>query len=1364
MLRQGLFLSGFLFLWLCCQAAEPLRFNHISIDEGLSHSIVNTIYQDSTGFMWFGTGNGLNRYDGYTIRRFLEVKDQPEKIAVVTIFEAFGSLWVASELNLLRFDASREQLRTCRSKALDEVLARAKIQSVFVSGQLIVLATFAEIVTIDPVSYSVRQIVSPSDKQRLLGSVIKIIQPKPSGALLIACSKGIVSVYNQTITPFTPTYTIPGTSTEMKFLLPSKNGELWAVGDFVARVDVDHRRYHPDSGSTFVNSQNRIYHMNAAALDHQNNLWMGATDLGLICYRPFKGVVAKYTSTDRQSGGIMSNNVMSIAIDRSDNLWVATFKNGLNKADLHQKMFRTMELDGTINNNIYGLGYNPSTGQLMAGNASSSVLFVNPATLQIEQTLDLRDVFSDIRVIPEIIGGILYDQSGSFWIAPYVGGMLHYTPGKPLVRYLAQPINGARYSPAWSYHVLLKDSEGIIWIGTSDQNLLWYNAKEDAFAGVKFTGTATINPSDHNIWSIYEDRAGTIWVGTEVSGLLRGTKVAGSPGTLQVAQYLMNSNSKTSLTSNSVRALYEDADGNMWIGTAGGGLNVLFSNDRGVKAYTVSDGLPNNVVYGIYPDKIENLWLFTERGLSYFDRRTEKFVNFFKNDGLLADEFNPNANLRAPDGTIWAGNHRGIVAFHPDSIFNNPIPPTPQITNLYINNLPASGGYSSETQLFQGQLTKLEKLVLRYRFNSFAFEFSAMHYANPANCKYIYKLENFDDTWQETDATRRYVSYTKVPYGKYTLRYNATNNDQVWGTERQLEIIVKPPFWKSIPAKITYLLLLIGLLFLFRHFIMFREQMMSRLRIERIKLEKEREIDTIKTRFFTNISHEFRTPLTLIISPLEKLLTSSGLPAPIRQELIVMQRNANRLLRLVNQWLDFRKLETGNMKLNLSTGDLFEFIPTVQSAFSATAAERNIALTFDAFQPSFIYQFDLDKMEKIFYNLLSNAFKYTPNGGAISVRAAMTEADADKTLVIEVSDTGSGIPAQSLPFIFERFYQVDAKDLDKKPGTGIGLSLCRELIELHGGFIAASSDMEKGTRIIISLPFAGMETNQPDTVPEKAVASDDSSDENTPAPSAGKKYTETLLLVEDNPELRDYIFKDLSQQYTVYTAVNGEQGLSMALSEIPDLIVSDVMMPIMDGLALTRALKSDQRTSHIPVILLTARSADEHRLEGFETGADDYVSKPFNMAMLTTRIRNLLETRKRLSEIFIRHLNLQEGLSEASIHDREFMQRAMMIIEENLLNSGFTNDHFIEQMGMSKPTLYKKLKSLTNQSVSDFIRTIRLNKAARLMLTTQLKISEIAYQVGYSDPSNFSRYFTQLYGMPPKEYMAKYRGGEISSA
>lgn len=1350
-----LLLTTLFFLQLTSFGQTDLRFSHISIDEGLSHTIVNAVYQDSTGYMWFGTGNGLNRYDGYTIQRYQEVDHKATKLSIIEIFESHNKLWVISEYAVLVFDDSRSYLTKFRDSVLEANTANQRISYACPVGDKILIGAPASIVAIDPSSGNSSVFPMPSEALSVLGTVFDV-SATANGEILFGSNNGLFGLSDNRLSTYIPDRQYPWVQPVVRRILKTPDGRLWTLGDILSLIDQKSKTLITDSLSILLGSQGRPLRIQSASTEDDNTLWLGYALGGLMHYRPFTGKIARYLYQPGKTTSISSDNINSVYIDRTKVLWVGGLKKGVNKADLNQKPFRTFPIGGLPNNAVYSIHSIPSKNKLIVGHASSGVFFIDIPTMEITKSLSVASEFDYLGIVPDIIGALAIDWQENLWIGPFVGGAMCFGETKKLGTYLAIVPQGPGYSPAWSYHDMLVDREGILWAITDDQGLIWFDDKEQRFHNVIEIGPVVRNDMNQNGWCIYEDKEGNIWYGTEMFGLIKGKKNPGRKGELTVTQYYHHPDSTYSISSNSVRALYE-SNGYMWVGTAGGGLNQLHKATGKCKVFTSAEGLANNVVYSIYPDQRGRLWLSTEHGLSCFDIARESFTNYYQSDGILSNEFNPGAHYQSPNGTIWLGNNNGLTFFHPDSIGQNTLTASPVITHLYVNNLPCQDGKCSDRQIFNGPLSEVTNMELPYRLNSLSFEISAMHFANPEKCLYTYKMEHFDEKWQITGASRRFITYTKMPPGKYIFRFNATNNDGQWGVERKIYVRIFPPFWKSTFARLMYLALLLGLIFAMRSIIQFRERMNSRLRIEQIKLEKEKELDAIKTKFFTNISHEFRTPLTLIISPLEKLLISPTISGRNREELEVMQRNAERLLRLVNQWLDFRKLETGNMKLNLSTGDLFEFIGKVQSAFAGTAAERNIGLTFDAFCASFIYSFDNDKMEKILYNLLSNAFKYTPNGGSISITARADGDGPAKKLILIVSDTGSGIPPENLQLIFERFYQVDAKDLDKKLGTGIGLSLCRELVAMHGGTIEAESEVGRGTRFIIQLPYQSLtaqESNLHAAEDEKtnlheSIVSETVIDKN--------KFTETILLVEDNPELRDYISHDLGQYYTLLTADNGEQGCELALREIPDLVISDVMMPLMDGIALTRTLKSDQRTSHIPIVLLTARSADEHRQEGLETGADDYIAKPFNMTLLKARIRNLLDTRRRLGEIFVRHLNLQEGLSDATMQDREFMQRAIMLIEENLTNTAYTNDLFIEQMGMSKPTLYKKLKSLTNQSVSDFIRTIRLNKAARMMLTTNQKISEIAYQVGYSDPSNFSRYFTQLYGLSPKEYMAKYK-------
>jgi signal transduction histidine kinase/DNA-binding response OmpR family regulator len=735
------------------------------------------------------------------------------------------------------------------------------------------------------------------------------------------------------------------------------------------------------------------------------------------------------------------------------------------------------------------------------------------------------------------------------------------------------------------------------------------------------------------------------------------------------------------------------------------------------------------------------------------------FRNFDIADGLPTNEFRPGSVYRR-NGRLLFGSVNGFVAFHPDSIRDNASVPPVYITGFKVmekqRNVPAT------------------RVELRYNENFLSFDFVALNYILPEKNQYAYKMEGIDKDWVY-NGTRRFASYKNLDPGDYIFLVKASNNDGVWNQQgASLILTILPPPWRTWWAYSLYGSIGICLLYVLRQNTIKRERLKHELKLQRLEAEKMQEINQLKSRFFANISHEFRTPLTLILGPLEKFLSRTHTDSEDKSLYLMMQHNAGRLLHLINQLLDLSKLEVGSLKLEPQPADLVAFLKATILSFTSLAQSRQIQyqLHFPADHP--VMYFDADKLEKILVNLLSNAFKFTAGGGSVSVTVSFQEMPSEKQrpkqmLEITVKDSGIGISPEHIDKVFDRFYQANDSDTKQREGTGIGLALSKELVELHGGEISLDSERGKSATFTVRLPLEVVPITLPPLHPDELpltkgthrIIYEESETENTADhPTINyknkKQRTPLLLVVEDNADIRWYIRENLNTQYQIVEAINGVEALTQAIELMPDLIVSDIMMPMMDGIELCRQLKTNECTSHIPVILLTAKAGEASQLEGLETGADDYLTKPFSRKELKVRIKNLIEQRARLRACFSKKVSVEPKQVAVTSADEKFLQRALAVVEANMANAEFDVETFGREVGMSRTHIHRKLKALTDQSVSEFIRTIRLKRAAQLLSQKAGNVSEIAYLVGFKEQSYFSRCFQQTFGCAPSEYAAKH--------
>ncbi|MCW8814297.1 MAG: ATP-binding protein, partial [Chlorobium sp.] len=759
--------------------------------------------------------------------------------------------------------------------------------------------------------------------------------------------------------------------------------------------------------------------------------------------------------------------------------------------------------------------------------------------------------------------------------------------------------------------------------------------------------------------------------------------------------------------------------------------------------------------------------------ISKFNPETKVFTTYDERDGLKycrMIQSGYKAFHKGRSGKFYCGFMSSLAVFHPDSVKDNPNPPTIVLTDFKLNNKPVEIGDNS---YLKKTITETKTIELPYYENILSFEFSALDYTAPGKNQYAYKMEGVDRDWVYTDATRRYVSYTNLDPGEYVFSVKGSNNDGVWNEEGvSVSIIINPPLWATWWAYILYLMFFVSLFTGVTRFYLNRQRLKHQLELEHEHAEKLGEIDQLKSRFFANISHEFRTPLTLILGPVKQIMNKIK-NTKIKEELKLVHRNAHRLNGMVNQLLDLSKLEAGRMTLKTIRINIIPFLKGLVFSFASLAERKKIALNFNSDLEELLVYVDRDKVEKIIYNILSNAFKFTSEGGEIFVSVSKLPFNSpfikggkeEGSVEISISDTGIGISEDRIDNIFDRFYQVDGSHTREHEGTGIGLALTKELVELHKGEISVESEEDKRTTFIIRIPL-GRDHLKPEEiieekVEEKKVIRTMDEDEFIEEINAEEKFdietfTETgkplLLIVEDNVDVRNYIKGYLGENYKIIEAVNGNDGFHKSLQSSPDLIVSDVMMPEMDGFELCEKLKTDERTSHIPIILLTAKASGQDKIGGLEMGADDYIMKPFDAEELQVRIKNLIDQRKKLRDHF-----KKEGLFEVSDEnitsiDKKFLKKAIKIIHEHISDTSFSVDIFADEIAMSRSQLHRKLVALMGEAPSDLIRRVRLSRAAKLIENKFGNISEIALEVGFANPANFANSFRRQFNVSPSEY------------
>ena len=1384
-------------------------FEHITTSDGLSQSTVNAIIQDQRGFMWFGTNDGLDKFDGYKIERFSHEKNIPgslNKNTILTLYEdKEGIIWIGTYGGgINRLDYSLQEFTQFEhDPEHPNSLSNNQVFEIFEDSEGILwIGTEHGVDIFDREKNLFRNIDNQLDIS--FGKTETITEDR-LGDIWIASGNGIFR-YSRLLKKYTR-YPLFGIS-EDKFtgnfvwdVYVDRRGDLW-VGSLKGLSKFDYTKnefinFVPDD---FTQTADSKFHIRNIYEDKQNNLWIGTDGNGLMIFDRRKDNFIPVSKDPESIYGFRGNVVTAICEDKTGNMWFGTFKSGVNKIDRLSKKFQTYR---HVRNNPNSLKtsdikavYQDESGIVWAGTEKGGLSRIDPKTGRIKTYLNEPENKNSIP--SNVVLSVIEGSDEKLWIGTYGGGLsiFNNNTGKfSTIPEIPDTANKKTSNVVWTLH---PDLSGKLWVGTWGAGLQLFDPETKRFQNFNIVEKGV--QSTNSVLSICRDYQGFFWVGTYGDGL---KKI--NPITREVYHFRHKDEVNTSLIDNVVQVVFEDHERNLWVGTKDG-LDLFDRKNEKFIHYSTLNGLPNNVINGILQDDNHNLWISTNKGISKFNTSTGKFRNYNIHDGLQGNEFNKGVCYEAPNGDFLFGGVNGLNVFNPDDIIDNPFVPNVLLTGMKIKNEPVEFG--EEEKILDKHISATSQITLPHNFSVLTFEFVALNLTKPEKNQYAFYLKNYDEDWRYVDG-QRVATYTNLNPGEYEFFVKASNNDGLWNESgTSVKLTVTPPYWKTWWFRgIIVVLIWSGftVLFMMRTRMIKRQkaeleilvdkrthelqQQKSAVETQNLKLEKQKqeiqrqrdqveemtqkvhEADQMKLRFFTNISHEFRTPLTLILGPLEKLLNNGRLQKDNYRQLSLIHRNTLRLLRLVNEIMDFRKIETGRMKLRVTKNDMAAFVHDIYFSFNDLAKKNQINFIFKCDHKEITGWFDRDKVEKIIFNLISNAFKFTPPGGEIIIEVHKMElnsnkSDSDSIAVIKVIDNGRGISKEHLERIFDRFYQVESNDSPVWQGSGIGLSFIKNLVEIHYGDIHVESEKWKGTTFTVTLPVSKSTFNNNEIIdslyadknfiaPLRTIHDIEETEFQKIESTEQKSDKPSVLIIEDNSDVRLYIREEIRNDYKILEAENGKEGLEVACSNHVDLIVSDIMMPEMDGLELCRQIKTNLDTSHIPVILLTARTSDDYKLKGLEIGADDYVYKPFNATVLSARIKNLIESRKKLKMQFSRDLSLTPKDLTVSSPDEQFLTKLLEIVEENMSDSEFNVDRMVEKVGMSRSVFYRKLKNLTGQSANDFIKTMRLKRAAQILRQNKLTISEVSYEVGFNDPQYFSKCFSKHFGITPSQFVAK---------
>jgi len=1390
---------------------STLKFDYLTIQQGLSSNNNNVIFQDSKGFMWFGSYEGLNKYDGYSMRVYRKEPQNDNSISYDYINSVAedknGYLWIATSNGLNRFDRYSDIFTRFYSGTADGALPSNNIQIVMVDSEnRLWVGTdkglcFVKLPDSKNYNTNVLQFTGYSglDNELKNISVTSIIQDKQENVWFTSTAPGIYKYSKSSKTFARVNIQIDGKpdfdNNVLKKIFEDSDGDFWITTynkGFIHwnRKSIVFKAYSYNVG----NNVSGVNIIRSICQDNKGTIWLGTDGAGLVFWNKKTETYDYLLYNPLELNSLRGNAIYSLFKDNTGIIWVSVMYEGIHIQNINKQKFGWHT---HIPNKENGLSFKSVNTFLQE---SDDLIWIGTDGGGLELFNRKTGLFKHYKTNPQnkhsissnYITGLCRDKSGTLWISTYMGGICKFDKKSESFQHFPVLHNIAQSGYSNDAWCIFNDSKDNLWLGTSN-GLVIFNKQDNSTFLYQADNFNPYSLTNNFVNMITEDNDRNLWISTS-EGFCRfnldSVDFKVFPPKIKFIQYKSGSYNRIT------RAILMDSSHELWVGFTTGLIRV--GADNKITQFTVNEGLLSNSIRSLIEDNQHNIWIATNKGLSVFDRKTQTFRNYVESDGLQGLDFHPFQPLKTNDGQLYFGGSNGFNAFYPEQIYFNKNKPKIYFTELKILNksIKPNDVFDDFVPLTQAP-EETRNVEISYKYNVISFSFALLNFTNPEKNTYAYQLEGLNENWIPL-GNERNILFTSLQPGEYNLNIKAWNNDGISNDQfTKLKLIITPPFWQTLLFKViigTLLCAAILSLYFYRVWTIQAEKRKLQLEVDKRTSEitdaykalneKKDEIlmqnneilkrnddikqmaqqlhdaDQSKLQFFIDIAHEFRTPLTLIASPLECILSSKHVSPEFLDMLMLMQRNTHRLLRLVNQLLDLSKIDSGNMKLQAQYDDIVNFIQKIKELFDNKANQQNIEFLFNSGQPQIYTWFDKDFIEKITYNLLSNAFKFIHTGGFITIDLNLKkDENALEFIELIVSDTGTGIAEDKLQSIFQPFYQADRMI----QGTGLGLTLVKEFTELHRGKITVSSVVNKGTHFKVTIPY-GKDWLKPDEfLPEVANLSSKveafmSFDTNDPINSVENEDIQSeltsILVIDDTSDIRIFLKKELSSLYSVIEAENGNQGFDKAKQFSPDLIVCDVMMPEMNGYELCAKLKKDEYTSHIPIIMLTALGNDQNITQGLETGADDYVVKPFNIKHLKLKIKNIIARRHQMRSIFGKQISIEPKDFTTTTADERFLLKAIELVEKNITNPDFDNDMFVKEMYMSRTLLYTKLKKLTNQTVSDFIRNMRLKKAVQLMQKNYGSVTEIAYEVGFNNLSWFAKCFKELYGQSPSEYMS----------
>ncbi|MBE9583302.1 helix-turn-helix domain-containing protein [Mucilaginibacter sp. JRF] len=1327
--------------------AQDMVFDHIGNKDGLSNSTIQAITQDKRGFMWIGTRDGLNLYDGRQITIFRNVPGRLNTLSDNFITCLYSdhedNLWVGTSNGLNQYNNRLRIFRAYVSNDRSGIAIHGnRVNSIFEDAQKrLWIGTNAGLNLMDR--------SSGTFKLMYTGSAVNSILQDRDNNIWIGTEGGLVN------------YTAKGKpifNTAVSDIQQDNNGNLWVATKTNGLISYN-----------ITNNEKTFYRHNDAApnslgsdlvlallTDKKGQILVGTINGGLNIFDPATKGFKKHTYHAGSEDGLSQRTISALFEDKQGNYWIGTHRGGVNVYSPKARKFKIYRQQPSGK----GLSYNDvkcfeqdHLGRIWIGTDGGGLNLFDKASDSFK--VYNNKVNDKASLGSDAVLDLTEDKQNRLWIATWGGGLNVFNPRtQSFTKYINKPGDTNSLSSNFVQKVY-QDNEGKLWVGTYFGGLNVFQPESGKFSRItKGTGNSAL--SGNNIVSINEDAYDDLWIGTDDGGLNRYHKKNGT-----FKHYF-----KQGLRMPDIRVIFSDSKRRLWIGQSG--LYVFDKNADTFRVVTKNAGLDHVFIKGITEDNSGQLWISTSNGLLRFNPEKGEATTYNTADGLQAMEFEANAFMKTRDGEMYFGGISGFNSFYPDKIKDNPYLPPVYITGFQIFNKDVFVGPGSA---LKEDISITKTVRLNYEQSSISFTFAALNYIAPQNNLYAYKLSGIDKNWVYTEANK--AVYTNLYSGTYTFRVKAANNDGLWNNKGvNITIIITPPWWQTWWFKLFIASFAGATVYAY---IRYRHQQ----QLKRLEEQKREEIHQTQLHFFTNISHEFRTPLSLILGPVENLINSEQQEpgTELSQAHGTIYRNAKRLMHLVSELMDFRKAESGALRLKVAPGNISLFLQEITDEFTNWAQQKGIAFYVDAGAVGKMVLFDKQVLEKILLNLINNALKYTNNGGEISVKLLFELSKfspnfahelkvennylGKKYMYIEVADTGIGITAESMPNLFQRYYRITSAHL----GSGIGLAFVKTLTLLHKGYIKVYSERNKGTQILIALPVSEQDYDTSEQIHGNAdnvadLFSNDDYLEYTEENSIGltdnyssSNHLKSILLVDDNIELRNFLQDSLQKHFMITVAGNGHEGLLHAEKQIPELIISDVMMPEMNGIEFCRVIKLNERTKHIPFIMLTARDALEAQLEGVGSGADIYLPKPVSLNLLVLTINNIFNRQHNLKTRYTEDYAIEAKDAARTEKDRQFVSDLIRIIENRITDPLLDVQYLCDTLNMSRTKLYELIKQLTGQSIVEFIRSVRLNKAKHILTHEEISIAEVISRVGIQTQAYFTKAFKKEFGKTPSQYL-----------